>query len=74
MEEIVELKGKQDDHDTQLTYIAMDCGRMDKLVDDIEKLKDSSKKRDNNAGLEFKIAVVFGLVVIIMALIIAFLK
>ncbi|CAA7052208.1 unnamed protein product [Microthlaspi erraticum] len=74
MEEFDELKGKIEEQNTQLLHIAMDCGRMDKLVDDVAKLKDSGKKMENVTPNELKIVVVFGVVVIIMAMIIAFLK
>ncbi|CAA7034597.1 unnamed protein product [Microthlaspi erraticum] len=74
MEDLLEIKGKMEDQDKQLFQIAMDCGRVDKLVDEVEMLKDSGEKHENKAANEFKIAVVFGVVVMIMAMIIAFLK
>lgn len=68
LEELAELKDNLADNDTRLTYITLDCARFEKLVDEIEMLKKSGRKREVKSALEFKIAVAFGVVGILMAL------
>lgn len=47
---------------------------VEKLVDEIKKLKESGRKRELNVALEFKIVVAVGVVLILMALMLAFFK
>ncbi|CAA7031896.1 unnamed protein product [Microthlaspi erraticum] len=73
-EQFDELYDELDDINTQLTYIAMDCGRFKKLVEEVEGLKENVTKREEKSGRERKFAVVCSVLVVIMGLVIVLVK
>ncbi|CAA7056646.1 unnamed protein product [Microthlaspi erraticum] len=73
-EQFGELYDELDDINTQLTYMAMDCGLFKTLVEEVEGLKENVTKREQKSGRERKFAVVCGVLVVIMGLIIVLVK
>ncbi|CAA7022917.1 unnamed protein product [Microthlaspi erraticum] len=70
-EQFDELYDELDDMNTQLFYIAIDCGRINKLAEELDALKESGNKRKQKLVTEFKIALACGVAILIMSFIIA---
>ncbi|CAA7044425.1 unnamed protein product [Microthlaspi erraticum] len=63
-----------DDINNHVTCMAMDCDRFKKLVGEMEGLKESGSKRDIEATRVVRISVACGVVVLVLATIIALLR
>ncbi|CAA7033583.1 unnamed protein product [Microthlaspi erraticum] len=68
VEELAELKDDLADLDTQLIYIKQEGQRIDQLASEIERLKESARKREAKSAFHFKLAVACGLLESLMAL------